>query len=269
MEYLVLSDTVDLEDSFRKTANYLLNESVLKVNGKSCRIMEIEFYLRCDAHDDKYVHGNKDQLTCGKFYFHKFGPTYKGGTYKGVDITFNYGTEKNYGGILIRSLYDLDEKKFVEGSCNCVTHMLKLCGKTEIKEFVDENLKEGESLLDVFETPILHLEPNSQQIKQAIIASPRVGLSPGHEDFLFKNYRYANYSNTYYPKKCINQVVCALHLKGLSVDEITEKIYVSKTKAREYIDYFKDGQASTNPEKEKFKTVPGFCRYMGFFSKTS
>jgi len=52
------------------------------------RLVEIEFYLKGGKHNDIFTHCNKDQLSCGEWYFHKQKEGYKGGSYKGLDITF-------------------------------------------------------------------------------------------------------------------------------------------------------------------------------------
>jgi len=37
---------------------------------------------------DPFTHKDPLQQTCGQWYFHKIGAQYKGGTYKGLDLTF-------------------------------------------------------------------------------------------------------------------------------------------------------------------------------------
>jgi hypothetical protein len=60
---------------------------------------------------DEYTHCNDDQLKYGYWYFHKFpNGSYKGGTFKGLDITLGNNKDK-YCGILIRSIYDIENKK--------------------------------------------------------------------------------------------------------------------------------------------------------------
>ena len=74
---------------FDQIATYLFNSVALVVNNRlKYRLVEIEFYLKGGPHQDMYAHCNKDQKTCGEWYFHKQKEGYKGGTYKGLDITF-------------------------------------------------------------------------------------------------------------------------------------------------------------------------------------
>ena len=68
------------------------------------RVGEIEYYFNdYKVHKDTFTHGDKMQRETGKWYFHKFGSSYKSGTYMGLDLAFGKG-EKAIGGILMRSL---------------------------------------------------------------------------------------------------------------------------------------------------------------------
>lgn len=58
--------------------------------------------------------------------------SFKCGTYKGMDITF--GNKNIYGGILIRSIMDLNDGKYIEGPCNSVSKLLEIRGVKEFKE---------------------------------------------------------------------------------------------------------------------------------------
>jgi hypothetical protein len=58
--------------------------------------------------------------------------SFKCGTYKGMDITF--GNQDIYGGILIRSIMDLNDSKYIEGPCNSVSKLLEIRGVKEFKE---------------------------------------------------------------------------------------------------------------------------------------
>ena len=76
------------QNLIKQIARTILSNYVLVANASTYRIMEIEFYVHGSNHLDTYTHGNPDQLTYGKWYFHKFATgSYKGGTFKGLDIT--------------------------------------------------------------------------------------------------------------------------------------------------------------------------------------
>src|SRR5687768_6144859 len=88
-------------ENFEGYADGIMNGCVITIGGEWHRILELEFYLHNAEHPDPYVHRNPQQLTVGQWYFHRTGNSYKGGTYKGLDITFG---ADSYGGILIRTL---------------------------------------------------------------------------------------------------------------------------------------------------------------------
>ena len=100
-----LNSQEDFEKYFLEIAHTILNEYVLTINHEyKYRIAEIELYFNdSNKHQDTFTHGNKDQAKPGSWYFHKFGSSYKSGTYKGLDLAF--GKDKiAFAGILIRSL---------------------------------------------------------------------------------------------------------------------------------------------------------------------
>ncbi|KXS19038.1 hypothetical protein M427DRAFT_181607 [Gonapodya prolifera JEL478] len=93
---------------------------------KVFRLAELEFYLHREPdHPDPFSHRHPDQRSRGRWYFHKLGGSYRGGTWKGLDITFGGrqgstesgsdgsdgagGTKEEdgndtFGGLLIRAL---------------------------------------------------------------------------------------------------------------------------------------------------------------------
>lgn len=87
------------------------------------KIREIEIYYYDEDHEDPFVHCDPDQKSFGKWYFHKRGGTYKGGTFKGLDFTI--GSDNVYGGALIRSI---ENDELIEGPCNCVDEILRVSG---------------------------------------------------------------------------------------------------------------------------------------------
>src|SRR5271155_2214746 len=112
MESFIEKKTTISSDDFDEIADLLLNKTLLSTKDNTYRICEIEFYLYDDEHKDEYTHKNDDQSKYGKFYFHKYkNGTYKSGTYKGMDITL--GQEDTYCGILIRSVYNIENKKMI------------------------------------------------------------------------------------------------------------------------------------------------------------
>lgn len=65
-------------------ADNLLCHTALVIEGVAYTFLEIEAYLTTDSsvHSDGFVHGDPRQRLFGRWYFHRAGSSYKGGTYK-------------------------------------------------------------------------------------------------------------------------------------------------------------------------------------------
>jgi hypothetical protein len=180
-------DTLN-ENYFYDMANVILNEVFLKINSKKFRIIEIEFYLKCNGHDDPCTHGNPDQMLMHTFYFHKFitTGTYKAGTFKGMDLTFGSKSDKAYFGILIRSIQNMKTEQIIEGPCNVVNKILEEYNCDNIMDFTQgKNLNIFKNKKDFVLVPTDKLEVLD------IACGPRIGLNeekfPHHWN---KNYRF-------------------------------------------------------------------------------
>ena len=124
---------------FNQIADKLMNYYKLKTpDGMEYRICEIEFYFKDDgAHNDTFTHCDPTQQTCGKWYMHRLNPknrmSFKGGTYKGMDLSF--GGEGNHGGILIRAVQSLTNPvTYIEGPCNTLSMILKANGVEDCRD---------------------------------------------------------------------------------------------------------------------------------------
>lgn len=142
--------------SFNEIADFLLNKYVIRVGDKKYRLLEIEFYLYSSSHPDLITYPRVDKEG-GNWFFHQ----------SGVDICFQsscvpaskdnkYCLDKanNFGGILIRSIIELDkdmnyksdsksDPKPVHGPIKCMDALFKtfgaLKGNREINQipFID------------------------------------------------------------------------------------------------------------------------------------
>jgi 3-methyladenine DNA glycosylase Mpg len=169
---------------FNYLADKILNYTVLMINGKIHRICEIEFYLNCTEHPDLYVHSHIDQTNKGTWYFHRYNNgTYKSGTYKGLDIVL--GDKNIYFGILIRSIYDVENKIFIEGPCKTVNHILSLYNLSTI-----DMLTNGKSLNILNNDKGLVLVEGNPTELEKIKIGPRIGLSDKYPEYKNKKYRY-------------------------------------------------------------------------------
>lgn len=173
-------DLKDWEAHFERIARVVLLECVLAVNGRFFGINEIEFYYHGDLHLDVFTHQHPLQRRCGKWYFHSMGSSYKGGTYKGLDLTCALPGSSHAGGMLLRGM--IEEKMpgrptkdaEVQGSCKLVDAILAACEAASVAELVEGQMR---SELSAFSSASpLHLERLTVPRKEQMFQSARVGL---------------------------------------------------------------------------------------------
>ena len=184
-------DYDDLDESyFLGIANVLLNKYYLRVNKSKYRLIEIEFYLKCNGHSDPYTHCDPDQLLMRSFYFHKFKTgTYKAGTFKGLDLTFGDANTDSYFGILIRSVQKISKNSdnIIEGPCNTVNAFLKEYDCSSIMEFT-----KGKNLNIFSNKHNFVLVKDKTLEERQIWMGPRIGLSNKYPDYQNSNYRFVS-----------------------------------------------------------------------------
>lgn len=203
------------EISFDELADILLNKTFIKIQNRSFRdknkrskfrIREIEFYYYdSQSHPDPFTHKDEHQEIPGRWYFHRQnGKSYKGGTYKGLDITFGSSINGVFGGILIRSIQYGDT--LIEGPCKVVDFILKTTGSKTIEKLLEKFEEDTELPKKVTnyensdnESPLYLCEIEESNLKEKpIYKAPRVGLSLKksikYRDlyvmFIMKPYRY-------------------------------------------------------------------------------
>lgn len=174
-------------DYIKQIAKSILNKHKLKVGDKTFRFAEIEFYVRNNTHKDEYTHMKPEQLEYGKWYFHKTGSGYKGGTFKGLDMTFGLKESNCYFGVLIRALNCIDDDTYYCGPCVCVNKILELCNVNSIKEYVDNY---DVLPLDIESEDNIHVLYDDNLTEEAVYAGPRIGLSDKYEEYHNKPYRF-------------------------------------------------------------------------------
>lgn len=228
--------------NFSFYADFILNHSLLFINGSPHRILEIEFYYFSLEHPDTFVHCNEMQLTTNQWYFHRAGSSahsgYRGGTFKGLDITFGNG--RDYGGILIRSIQG------VEGPCRVVDYILKLCSCGSIEELVSK------ISLDISAPGLLNLQ-STDLPQYNISAGPRVGLSfkkANVEDYIFRPYRFG---------------IQELIKKDLWGFILTNPF--QRSSSRYYSDYLYGTQLTNIDAHKEMKTIRDKCICFGFLNK--
>jgi hypothetical protein len=220
-----LQSFTHIEKQFGKVANILLNEFILVVSGNPYRLFEIEFYYHSPVHPDPFVHRHPQQLTRGRWYFHKKGDIALSGIYRGVDLSFGDETTKIYGGILIRGIVNPENQKdYVYGPAKCVNHF---------RENLNVSPEEADDRIATEQLcPQLFLREAKLQ-KESVISGPRVGLTVRSGEKLSQKFRNKHYRYLTFPllphrgKKAL--IAPDLIKKGWSVDEIKRIFGYGKT----------------------------------------
>ncbi|CAJ0753822.1 23606_t:CDS:2 [Entrophospora sp. SA101] len=263
-------------EQFKKIAEYLINDVILYLpKNKKYQIIELEFYFNtlennsndnALLHCDPYSHQHEHQKTSGEWYFHRVGKFgYRGGTRKGIDITF--GNENAYGGILIRSIKriidneDDDENELIEGPSLIVDEILRLCGvdNLSIKEMVEVKWK-GKSGISKYSTGVSSpyfiksssqssmkhkRKSNNLKHKEIVYNSPRVGLTLSNTNpspnlrlnFLLKPYRF--FIKPHLIKKGKAQLIIGLYDRYQDINKVAEISGTSRSIVENYLKEFK------------------------------
>ncbi len=153
-------------------ARRLLDETALVCDGRSHRLREIELYLHSPGHPDPFVHRAAEQARAGAWYFHRVGGSYRGGTFKGLDLST--GGPGVGCGWLLRCIETAD-RRLIDGSCNVVDHLLAIAGEAAIAPLDAASPDAGDA------RGRLHLaariRPDAETSDDTLLATPRVGLT--------------------------------------------------------------------------------------------
>src|SRR5665647_188872 len=96
----------ETEEEFHGIADKLFNNYAVQNHDSIFRIIEIEFYWTSANHKDDSTYQRKHvDPRQGEWFFH----------YSGVDIALKNEKTGGYGGILIRGIYDINEKRVYKG----------------------------------------------------------------------------------------------------------------------------------------------------------
>jgi 3-methyladenine DNA glycosylase Mpg len=177
------------EQVVQKIADAILNSYILMVDGKEYRVAEIEFYIKTDfqenGHVDSYTHGDPNQKRFAKWYFHRYpNGSYKGGTYKGLDLTL--GNKKTYFGVLIRAIYDEDTGTIVEGPCKVVNKILEHYNCTDVAQYMNDK----KDPLNARNTRNFYLKRKKNLAVEDIYCGSRIGLSDRYPEWRDVKYRF-------------------------------------------------------------------------------
>lgn len=110
----------ETEEEFKGIAQKLFNNYAIQNHYSVFRIIEIEFYWNSPTHKDESTYSRKYvDPGQGEWLFH----------FSGVDIALRNENIGGYGGILIRGIYDINEKKIYDGPMVC---SMKLFSGTDV-----------------------------------------------------------------------------------------------------------------------------------------
>lgn len=108
MNFLNIVNENEIE--FQNIAQLLFDNYAIETHDALYRMIEIEFYWNSKTHQDKTTYERKHvNPKSGDWFFH----------YSGVDIALKNEETGGYGGILIRSLYNIETKLVTKGPMVC------------------------------------------------------------------------------------------------------------------------------------------------------
>jgi len=229
IESKIYSEYETYEKKFAFLANKILNYLILEINNRDYIIQELEFYLYSDTHPDTYTHKHPYQKLFGHWYFHKQGTsdTYKSGTFKGLDIIFTDNTKDAFGGILIRSISNLETH--IIGPCNVVDHILTQNKANTIPELITNSIPTN----SCFTKSGLYIKLSKEIRSNSICYGPRVGLSFKYPIWANKNYRFLTNIKT--NDKYRGTIIIVLYQLGIPISEIINITNVKKSIIEKYI----------------------------------
>lgn len=188
-----------LEKVFDEIAVMLLGGTKLVAGQSEYLIREIEFYFSGNYynHFDSYAHSNQyktvqRQGEFGEWYFHRYKAidTYAKQKFRGLDLAFGDKKFKNFGGILIRQIQNIETSQIIDGISNIVGEIIKNIGDDAFHKIATEI---GQFAFD--KKCSLHLDNLGYSYDKPIYKSARVLPKPNtkeKEDYYSKFYRYFN-----------------------------------------------------------------------------
>lgn len=251
----------DYLPAFRRIADLLLNRTTWRIGQVPHRIVEIELYWDGAGHLDTFTHGDPLQREFGRWYFHRQGGEYRGGTYKGLDLAI--GRDDVAAGILIRGAAALSGPT-LDGPCTCVDHLLATTGHASVRAL-------AESFDRAVDPPAgggspLYLEPADDR-GLAIAEGPRVGLTlkrgvlAERARFLARPYRFL--SEPAKIKKGRLHAVIGLHRQGLAADQIAARTGSTVAQVGKYLAQYEAGRAQDPRDFVKDLGADDTCRLLG------
>jgi hypothetical protein len=230
---------------FDDIASWLLNGSRVLVAGEPHRFTEIEFYYYGPGHLDPFTHRDPIQKECGRWYFHRTRGVYRSGSFKGFDLTF--GGPEAFGGVLIRGLESAGGT-LIDGPSLCVDHLLARTRASDVA--VLDSMIGGRKAWEEGNPLTLHLLSDLED--RPIYSMARVGITlkryrQGNTEptrFVMRPYRYLSEPRRIAKGKVL--MVCGLHARGSTAEQIRETTGCPRGTVQRYLEDFEAGRAEAD-----------------------
>jgi hypothetical protein len=248
---------------FTALASRLMNDCDFVVAGARYRFAELEMYYSGDAHSDLFAHRDPLQREYARWYFHRTRGEYRGGSFKGLDLTFGDGSA--YFGILIRTIVG-SNGTFFDGPCVMVDHLLESTKTASVAAL--DGVINGRTIWDT--TAPLHLAAAEPLRTANVYACSRVGLSlkkakgkPDAPKFVGRAYRYLTEPQTI--SKGRPHLILSLYRTGHTASAIHEITKVAPNTIARYIADFDLGTQSPNFDSfiGNDLSTPDLCKLLG------
>jgi len=225
---------------FTALAAQLLNGTQVHIGAVPHRLVEVEVYYHGPGHLDPFTHRDPLQRQPGRWYFHRGGGAYRGGSFKGLDLTFGDGSASC--GVLLRSLARADGT-LVVGPSLCVDHLLALTRCATVAA-LDQAIA-GRPAWDAA-SPLALTEALPARTAP-IWATARIGLAlkkpatqPTGPAFICRPYRYLTEPRGVGKGKL--HLVLALHVRGEGPARIQEITGTPRAALQRYLAAFEAGR---------------------------
>lgn len=263
------ADGPPAEAWFATLADALLNRTEFRLAGQPHRLLEVEVYYHSLAHPDPFAHKEPVQLEGGRWYFHRTRGEYRGGSFKGLDLTFGDGVA--YGGILFRGL-EKPDGTVVDGPSLLVDHLLKTTSHPTVAEL--DRAIGTKRAWDASQPLVLAAKPLDER---PVVRCARVGLTwkrhkPRPDDpavnYVLRRYRYL--SNPSRTAKGKPHMVLAMLLIGESVETVSAQTGCPLKTVRRYAADLETGKHETDlaPYYGKDWSTSDLCRLHGLLTKS-
>ena len=248
---------------FAALADHLLNCTDLLVAGRVYRMAEVEAYYFGPDHPDPFTHKDAVQREFGRWYFHRTAGEYRGGSFKGVDLTFGDG--RGTFGVLVRSVVAPDGT-LIDGPSLTVDHVLKQTDTTSVAEL--DRVIGGRPVWDA--TSPLAVRESKERRAAEVVTTARVGLTlrrsrgkPDAPRFVMRPYRHLTEPRRITKGK--PQTVLALHVVGHDVASTQAKTGVARRVIDKYVTDFAVGEceSSFDPYLGKELSAADLCKLIG------